>query len=501
MLQQNSYFPSRYFKWLKNSKSSATYLSVLLCVLVLSMQPNKIYIVIVALCELIYKILKHRKNLKSSIKKLVYTPRVKRLIASMVIFSAILTVLAFLPFVPQAAAYSATGILIILSHFPQFLMLVAYFINMPVEKAFSNYFVNDAKRILKENKNLLVIGVTGSFGKTSVKFMLNRILSEKYNTLATPESFNTPMGIAKTVRQSLTPATEIFIAEMGAKNIGDIKELCDITNPSLGIITAVGPQHLETFKSLDNVANTKFELADACFNNNGKVYVNFDSEPAKAKAAALNLENIISYGIGDSMATAENIKMTTNGTEFDVCYNQHKFKITCKLLGRHNITNILGAVAVALDLGVDEKQIRFALSSVKAPAHRLELKSFVNGSLLIDDAYNSNPVGCIEAVNVLGSFEDKKKIIVTPGLVELGDKEYECNYNLGKASAEKCDVIILVGKKRSVPMKDAICKTDFNKENLYVADNFADAMNILREITDENSVVLFENDLPDNYAG
>ena len=201
------------------------------------------------------------------------------------------------------------------------------------------------------------------------------------------------------------------------------------------------------------------------------------------------------------MATAENIKMTTNGTEFDVCYNQHKFKITCKLLGRHNITNILGAVAVALDLGVDEKQIRFALSSVKAPAHRLELKSFVNGSLLIDDAYNSNPVGCIEAVNVLGSFEDKKKIIVTPGLVELGDKEYECNYNLGKASAEKCDVIILVGKKRSVPMKDAICKTDFNKENLYVADNFADAMNILREITDENSVVLFENDLPDNYAG
>ena len=154
-----------------------------------------------------------------------------------------------------------------------------------------------------------------------------------------------------------------------------------------------------------------------------------------------------------------------------------------------------------LDLGVSEKQIRFAVSSLKAPPHRLELKPFINGSLLIDDAYNSNPVGCLEAVNVLSSFKNRKRIIVTPGLVELGDKEYEFNYNLGEAATKGSDVIILVGQNRAKPMADAINKSDFDKENLHIADSFSHAMSILRTIVDQNTVVLFENDLPDNYVG
>lgn len=502
MFQQNSYYPTRYLKWLKTSKSSATYISAIFLVLSLSLNVNSIYLPIVAAVELVVRIYKCTKYRKNSIKKLVYTPRVKRLIATCSVLFVIFSALALIPFFNEPLRHIFALITIFLSHFPWFIMMVGYFINQPIEKSVSKHFVNDAKKILRQNKNLKVIGVTGSFGKTSVKFMLGRILSEKFNTLVTPESFNTPMGVVRTIRSSLNPSTEIFVAEMGAKNIGDIKELCDIVNPTLGIITAVGPQHLETFKTIENIANTKFELADACIKNGGTVYANFDSEDAKTKAkSSAEYANIISYGSSDALSTATNIKMTESGTQFDVNYKNHKFSLTTKLLGKHNLINLLGAATLALDLGVDEKQIRYAVSTINAPAHRLELKSFINGSLLIDDAYNSNPVGSLEAVNVLASFDGKKKILVTPGLVELGEKEYECNFALGAKAAENCDIVILVGKNRAIPMKDAIEKTDFKKENLYIANSFADAMKILQGITDKNTVVLFENDLPDNYAG
>ncbi len=502
MFQQNSYFPSRYFKWLKSSKSSSTYVSILFMVAALCINSVSFVFVILAVSELIVRIIKQQKNHKHSIKKLVYTARVKRLIVTLSLLYILLLFLSVFPLVPSIIRYLFAAVTIVFSHFPQIPIFVSYFINSPFEKAISNGFIKEAKKILNQNKNLLVIGVTGSFGKTSVKFMLNRILSEKYNTVATPESFNTPMGVVRTVREKVNPSTEIFIAEMGAKNIGDIKELCELANPTLGIISAVGPQHLETFKTVENVADTKFELADWCLSkNSGKVYVNFSSENAKEKALTYKNENIISYGNDGSLATANDISVTKNGTEFTVNYKDHSFKIVSKLLGIHNVINLLGAIAIALDLGVSESQIKFAVSSIKAPPHRLEIKPFIFGSTLIDDAYNSNPVGSTEAVKVLGSFADKKRILVTPGLIELGDKEYDYNFALGEVAAENCDIIILVGKNRSVPISDGITKKGFDKENLFVAESFKDAMKILQNITDKNTIVLFENDLPDNYAG
>ena len=503
MLQQNSYYPSRYFGWVKSTKFGTLKFSLVFMLLPLLVSVNHLpfFLPVYSAVELIYRIQKQQNDHKKSIKKLVYTDRVKRLFLTMCVLYLLL--ISALIIFPSATVYIVV-LAVILGHFPQIIMLMAFYINKPIEEIISKWYVNDAKRILANNKNLICIGVTGSYGKTSVKFILNRILSEKYNTLATPESFNTPMGIVRTVRSSLTPATEIFIAEMGAKNIGDIKELCDICDPDMGIITAVGPQHLETFKTVENVADTKFELADCCIKkDNGKIYVNFDSEAAKTKALEFKEQNkIISFGNHDNnTVSASDIKLTENGTEFTLKYKDYLFPLSCKLLGKHSITNLLGAIGLALDLGVSEKQIRFAVSSLKAPPHRLELKPFINGSLLIDDAYNSNPVGCLEAVNTLSSFKNRKKIIVTPGLVELGDKEYEFNYSLGEAAAKGSDVIILVGQNRAKPMADAVNKSGFNKENLYIADSFSHAMSILRTIVDQNTVVLFENDLPDNYAG
>lgn len=502
MFQQNSYFPSRYIRWLKTSFEFKTVISIIFLVLslVFLFVQWDIPLLIIAILQLLIRGYKCRLNHKTSIKKLVYTPRVKRMVFTA---SLVLCVLSSLTLFWGLGVIFAT-IVILAAHFPQCFVLLSNLINSPLEKSINKGFVDDAKRILALHNNLLTIGVTGSYGKTSVKFILKRILNEKFNVTATPESFNTPMGIVRTVREHMKPQTEVFIAEMGAKNIGDIKELCDLCHPQLGIITAVGPQHLETFGSVENVANAKFELADCCLNNpKGKVYVNFDSIPAAERAQKIkDREKYISFGTDTTCdCYATDVKYTPEGTSFSLVYGEWKIPLSCKLLGKHSVTNILGAAAIALDLGVDPKQLRFAIASLKPAPHRLELKPFINGSVLIDDAYNSNPEGCIAAVNVLGSFEGMRRIIVTPGLVELGDKEYEYNYNLGAAAAKQCDDIILVGVKRAIPMQDAINKSDFDSSRLIVAESFKQAMEHLRNMTDKNTVVLFENDLPDNYAG
>ena len=462
------------------------------------------FLPIIATIELIIRIFNCKRNIKKSIKKLVYTPRIKRLITTSIVLLDILFIC--IGFFVDSKYISGIFIIVFLVfvHFSEILVLVSNLANKPIETSINNHYINDAKKILSQHKNLTTIGVTGSYGKTSVKFILNRILNESYNTTATPESFNTPMGIVRTVRQYMKPQTDIFIAEMGAKNKGDIKELCDLCHPTMGIITAVGPQHLETFGSVENVAKTKFELADEVFKNqNGKIYVNFNSQPAKEYALNLpDKSKIVSFGTDfDCDCKAEEIFSLPSGTSFRVVYKDYNFTVSCKLLGNHSVTNILGAIAIALDLNVSEKKIRFAVSSLKPAEHRLELKPFLNGSVLIDDAYNSNPEGCLEAVRVLGSFDGMKRILVTPGLVELGDKEYEYNFALGEESTKHCDYIILVGEKRAVPMQDAINKTDYNPSNVLVVEDFKTAMEHLRKITDNNTVVLFENDLPDNYAG
>ncbi len=504
MFQQNSYYPSRYGKWVCHSASITTIFSILFLVLetALLLTGAITFLPFLALFEAIFRLIKQQIQHKKSIKKLVYTKRVKRLLVTGGILFVLLCIAGL--FLPEAIAKWPALLLLCVAHFPHAVLLAAWALNQPMETAINNHFLREAKQILIHNKTLQVLGVTGSYGKTSVKFMLKRLLSERFTVTATPESFNTPMGIVRTIREHLKPHTEIFIAEMGAKNKGDIKELCDLCNPSIGVITAVGPQHLETFHSVQTVADTKFELADHCLvEKAGKLYVNIDSLPAAEKAATYQNKNqIITYGTSDKAdCRAENISYSPAGASFEVVYKEFHFSLTCKLLGRHSITNLLGAVAVALDFGVPKRQIRFAVSSLKPAPHRLECKPFLNGSLLIDDAYNSNPEGCLEAVRVLGSFEGMRRILVTPGLVELGDAENQANQTLGKTATEYCDDIIFVGKKRAVALTAGVDETDFDREHLIIAENFADAMKHLQSITNKNTVVLFENDLPDNYAG
>ena len=496
-LQLNSYFNSRFFDYFKDEFNMISVWSLFGCAVVANLAifelevPTLIATVIFSAIRIFYTVYK----LKNAKKGIAFTARIKRFyITAGVIFACVILLCAF-DVIPSAIGVGIASLCLLFSPFFACLINV---INHPIEKGIKQYYINDAKKILKSKPDMKIIGLTGSYGKTSTKYILGRILSEKYNTVITPGSFNTPMGVVITVRNHLTPQTEVFVVEMGAKCVGDIKEICDIVHPTTAIITSVGPQHLNTFGSIENVTKTKFELADEVKNNGGKVYLNVDNEYISEKQTEYDS---ITYSIGgESDIVATNVKCNKNGLSFTVSYKDKKIKLTTELLGSHNVLNIMAAVGIALDMGIDENDIKYAVETLKATEHRLELKPLFNGALLIDDAYNANPSGSIEAMRVIGSFKPMKRIVVTPGLVELGEKEYECNKELGIAAAKNADVIILVGEKRSVPLKEGVLSTKFDEKNLYIAKTFNDAVEIFRPMCDKNTVVIFENDLPDNYA-
>ncbi|NLZ45250.1 MAG: UDP-N-acetylmuramoyl-tripeptide--D-alanyl-D-alanine ligase, partial [Clostridiales bacterium] len=275
MFQLNSYKPKEQIKWyLKNPYR------ILPCIVILTLGLISAFLVymldniaiVIAIIFLVISLffglfLKPQK----AKKPLVYTARVKRLLATYVVVYGLIILSVFL----FGGMWTKLLITAIASGGIPLILLFCNLINKPIELSINRHYINDAKRILKSNKNLNIIGVTGSFGKTSVKFYLNTLLRAKYNVLATPESYNTPLGIVRTVREKLKATHQIFICEMGARNVGDIKEICDIVHPNHGVITSIGEQHLETFKTLDNITNTKFELADS-LSDNGMLFVNGD---------------------------------------------------------------------------------------------------------------------------------------------------------------------------------------------------------------------------------
>lgn len=497
IFQLNSYFPSRYWGYLKENfgaiaKLSAVVFAVSVVLLILHPLSGLILTAFSCIIRAMYAV---RKS-KTAKKKIVFTARVKRMYATLAVLCvAAVVVFAFANVSDTALKIYASVCAAALCLSPFAAMLVNM-INHPAEWAVKQWYIADARKILRSMPNLKIIGVTGSYGKTSTKYALGRVLSEKYNVVITPGSFNTLMGVVRTVREHLTRDAEVFVVEMGAKCRGDIKEICDLVFPQMGIITSIGPQHLNTFGSIETVADTKFELADSVRQNGGKVYLNADNEYIAKKAQSYPH---VSYGLKVGSITAQNITTDRHGCKFDIVAGERSISVQTKLLGMHNVQNILSAVAVGLDLGMTETDIMYAVARLEPVEHRLQMKPFFSGALLIDDAYNANPEGSKEALRVLGGFAPMKRIVVTPGLVELGEREEECNIALGRACGENCDEIYLVGIERSKPLRRGVLESGFDESRLHIVKTFADAAAGLRGSVDANTVVLFENDLPDNY--
>lgn len=439
-------------------------------------------------------------------KPLIMTNRAKRLM-----FISVLLVLADFAIVVgivkwitgDTVAYFPlwAGILSLVYFFSSYYILGASYIAKPIEKNINKKFYNQASEKIRSMNNLTSIGITGSYGKTSTKFAAAAILNEKFKVLNTPESYNTPMGISKIVNNKLTDDYEIFVAELGATKIGDIEEVAILTNPKIGIITSIGPCHLETFKSIDNIMKTKYELIEK-LPADGVAIFNYDNEYVKKLANKTFIEKVL-YGIKNTENTdvyATDIKVGNAGSKFTLCIKGlGTIECETKLLGEHNILNILAGTAVAKVLGMTLEEISKGISNIENVEHRLQLIDPGTGVIVIDDAFNSNPDGAKAALDVLAAFHDKRKIIVTPGMVELGNLEEVENQKFGENIAEVCDIAILVGKKRTEPIYKGLIKQKFNEENLYVVNSLTEATELLKTLTKVNDVVLFENDLPDTY--
>lgn len=560
MLQLNGYKNKEHITWLKKNITRqwlafVAAIAGLVCMLV----PN-IAIFIVAIIVCIFNLLFYRlmKNQKTK-KKLVYTARVKRMIATNVVVGVLFLICMALVFAKNVSTGTSevSGLFVGLTHLAGatllyaglqvFMPMLANLINKPIEQGINRYYINDAERLLKEAtaNGMTIIGVTGSYGKTSVKFYLQTLLQEKFNVLVTPESYNTPMGVVLTVRKQLKPSHEIFVCEMGARHVGDIKEICDFVYPKHGVITSVGPQHLETFFNMDNIKDTKFELADA-LGAEGKLFVNADNEYIREKLDSLGISSdakanskanaktdskanvqvagismnaqaassatgtgmgnpstvpykVIAYGNNGGYKACD-IKVSQLGTDFTVITpDGQKESFQMPLIGEHNVINVLGAISVACEMGMTLRELKIPVRRLQPVKHRMEL--IERGAVtIIDDAYNSNPVGSKAAVETLGMF-DGVRILVTPGMVELGKDEEAYNEKFGEYAAKNCDYIFLIGAKHTEPIKRGILNSGFDANKVKTYEHLEDVLQQAYAIADEgHKYILLENDLPDNYT-
>jgi UDP-N-acetylmuramoyl-tripeptide--D-alanyl-D-alanine ligase len=510
MLQLNSYFNERYVNWLKDqTRKEASYLMFALIVTsftISTILPLEVYYLLHAVLFLTLKLFLKRPAEK---KPLVFTWRVKRLMLTLSILTAIMLILLCWLFKARFWLDIPFFLGIINLLLPG-LVLLANIINAPWEKKIGKGYTEDAKKRLAGMPQLKVIGVTGSYGKTSTKYVLNQLLSVKYQVLMTPESYNTPMGVVRTIREQLNGTHQVFIVEMGAKNVGDIKEICDIVQPQMGIISSIGPQHLETFQTIDNIIATKFELADAVEAKNGTIILNYNNEFIRQRKLK---HQPFRYGIaaeGENPKElydlwADELTSGPGGSSFKICQPDGKsVAFTTRLLGRHNVLNITAAAAAALSLGLTLEQLVAAVKRIEPVPHRLQLLPSNGRYQIIDDAYNSNPLGALAALEALGDFPGFR-VLITPGMVELGSEEVKLNQKLGEQAARYCDFMIFVGKNRAEPLLAGALKGGFSKDKTYVAKDIHDAIHMAdilagdMEQAENPMFVLLENDLPDNY--
>ncbi len=506
MLQQNSYRRERYVKWLGQSGDSTSVWR--LCgIVVLGICLGPWVPALPGMCLVsVFGVLRAATLARVKYKKpLVMTARARRILATALALSALVTcAAAMLPWgmPPERALRTAALVLLALYCVSHIVILAANMLLDPVEKTINRKYTLQAMDILRSMPDLKIIGVTGSYGKTTTKHYLQRIFSEKFETLMTPGSFNTPLGVVRTIRENLKPYHEVFIVEMGAKNPGDIKEICDIVHPHAGIITAVGPQHLESFKTIEAVQATKFELADA-LSTDDIIVINNDfpkiadrKTPSDIRTLRYAVKNITD----DTGYFAADIKYSPAGTSFTV-KDRHGWKLPLNtpVIGECNISNVLTAVVLAHEYGISDSSIAYAVERLEQVEHRLSVKRTPGGVTIIDDAFNSNPVGSAMALEVLGAMTGGRRILITPGMIELGDEQEHLNAEFGRKAAESADIVIVVGCYN----REAICagleQGGMPEQAVLKADSFAQAQQILQGMVRAGDVILYENDLPDTF--
>lgn len=496
MFQQNRYEFDRYTNWLfqqiKVNVKNILLLLLTIFFLIASywLQPYSI-LTLSTILAILNVVIYHQEKKKDYIKPLHYTNRVKRqwMFLLFVFLGASIWIYAQSELVLYA--FSASALLL------PWLCIYALILLEPIENYVKGRFKTKAKKKLQAQTALKIIGITGSYGKTSSKNILQAILSEQYYSLMTPASFNTPMGITRTIHEYLKPTHEVFICEMGADRVGDIKELMQFVQPQYGVVTSIGPQHLNTFKTMENIIQEKMQMIE-CLPKDGVGVLNYDNAYIKNYKIS-NTCRILTIAIEESEVDyqAINIEYTPLGTTFDVKSKDGIENYETRLLGKHNIMNILVAIALAKEFGITSQQLQHAIRICPYIQHRLELKN-INGYTFIDNAFNSNPSGAKMSLEVLSRMPNRR-FIITPGFIDLGSLQEEANYEFGYEMKDKVDVVILVGKHQTRPIYQGLQASNFDLQQVHVVDKVVEAFQLVYRLADKTDTILLENDLPDAF--
>ncbi len=502
MLQQNWYDKSfRYLKWcFKNIKKSILTIDILVIPLLVACYFLKVeyiyYVVAIAYIFIAYVYFKITKG--EQVKKpLAFTARLKRLSVTMLIIYAI-PIFVIIKNFNGNHLYLYYLIMAAMMWLDFIIVAIANRINMPIEKMVYYHFLSQAKNKIDSMPNMKRIGITGSYGKTTSKNVLNDILSTSFNTTPTPLNYNTAYGVINAINNYLDKFTDIFIVEMGTLKRGDIKKIASIAKPEYGILTKIGVAHLETLGSQENIQKEKFSLIEA-LPENGIAVLNRDDE-LQVNYKLKNKCKVIWIGIdNEADVMAKNIKLSHEGSTFDCVIkgNPKVYHFQTRLLGKTNIYNILAGIALGLEFGIKDEKLEMAVRRVKPTEHRLELKKY-RDLFIIDDAYNSNPVGSKMACEVLGLMPGKK-IMVTPGMIDLGDKQDELNEKFGEYIAEVADDVILVGEHQTKPIYKGLMNKKFKEKNIHVINDVKEAFPLALKLKNKDTYVLLENDLPDIF--
>lgn len=378
--------------------------------------------------------------------------------------------------------------------FTPIVIILTHYILLPLEIFIKFIYKKRAVKKLR-SKKLIKIGITGSYGKTSTKNILAQILEKEFKVCLTPANYNTEMGVTKTILSKLDDE-DVFIAEMGARHRGDIKALAEMVEPDYAILTTIGEQHIETFGSLGAIEETKNELT-LFMKKDGVVFFSGDSKSNLKLYEKCSKEKYLTNS-EKGYAFAKDIKCTQTGSEFTLVIGEEEAKVKTRLLGKFNINNIVTASALSRYLGVSMRDIASAIRNLEPTPHRLELIKNSYFSIL-DDSYNSNLVGAKEALNVLSNFKGRK-IVVTPGFVEMGEESSKANFTLGTWIADVADYILIMNETNKNYLLSGAISHNFNQRNIFFASSRKEQTDIIAKLTCEGCVVLFENDLPDNFS-
>jgi len=477
IIQSQHYELNKYFKYELRKKIVIQSLQIILFSLTFFTN-NYLYYTSIITSAILNIFLINKQSLK-------YTPRIKR-------FLIIYCLLVSLLYIGLPFSYLKSFLLINCSILP--LLITAHYISILLENIIMFFYIKNAQKIVKDKK---IIGITGSYGKTSSKNILYDMLESLCNVSKTPKSYNTKVGIVKSIRENVNKFDDVFICEYGVDRKRGMDKLLKIVKPNISLITEVGPQHLLTFKNITNIKKEKIKLAKILKSDEVAV-INNDNRHLSSEIKKIKCK-VITYGIeSNSEIRAKNIKVDKNGSSFDLYINDKKIKrLHINLLGKHNILNTLGAIGVLKALNMNLNKVDELVKNVKPVKHRLELKE-INGIKAIDDSFNSNQVGFKNAIDVL-SLMKEKRIVITPGIIEQGPNSYKINYELGKYMYGKVDLVILV-EKNSFIIKEGLINSGFNPKKIIEKKDFLEAWNYVKEnIKEENKIILIENDLPSIY--